>query len=212
MQAKRHPRTSVSKARISTLSNFYTALLCKVGLHASFSAMPASPDVADSDCDVGSSGPCGGRWSTWCTCNNILKIHHSKDIHELSFENSPANIKRWANVVLLLEQRRRRYANSKPALAQRLMFAERSYFFLKSLHFICKYKSAGLLFDKNLNTYTPVLHAYPLVTGRLCAISTTRRPYSPAAITAHWTYRTHRLSGTYLHLSQVKHVRVKCLA
>ena len=29
---------------------------------ASSSAGPATPDVADSVCDVGSSGPCGGRW------------------------------------------------------------------------------------------------------------------------------------------------------
>ena len=32
-------------------------------------------------------------------------------------------MKRWANVVLLLGQRRRRWASSKSTLAQRLMFA-----------------------------------------------------------------------------------------
>ena len=36
----------------------------------------------------------------------------------------PANMRRWASVGLLLGQRRRRWANSKPTLAQRLMFAE----------------------------------------------------------------------------------------
>ena len=34
---------------------------------------------------------------------------------------------------------------------------------------------------------------YPLVTGPVhsCAITTPRRAYSPAAVSAHWTYRTH---------------------
>ena len=35
----------------------------------------------------------------------------------------PANMRRCPNVGLLLGQRRRRWANSKPALGQRLMFA-----------------------------------------------------------------------------------------
>ena len=35
----------------------------------------------------------------------------------------PAHKRRWANVGLLLGQRRRRWANSKPMLGQRLMFA-----------------------------------------------------------------------------------------
>ena len=44
-----------------------------------------------------------------------------------------------------------------------------------------------------LKTYHPTLHFTPLVTGpaHSCAISTQRRAYSPAAISAHWTYRTH---------------------
>ena len=45
---------------------------------------------------------------------------------------------------------------------------------------------------------------YPLVTGLVhwCAISPPRRAYSPAAISAHWTYHTHcnLLPGTYFHL------------
>ena len=36
---------------------------------------------------------------------------------------SPANMNRWPNVGLLLGQRRRRWANSKTTLGQRLMFA-----------------------------------------------------------------------------------------
>ena len=36
----------------------------------------------------------------------------------------PANMSRWPNVGLLLGQRRRRWAGSKPTLGQRLMFAE----------------------------------------------------------------------------------------
>ena len=35
----------------------------------------------------------------------------------------PAYTRRWPNVGLLLGQRRRRWANSKPTLGQRLMFA-----------------------------------------------------------------------------------------
>ena len=34
-----------------------------------------------------------------------------------------ANMKHWSNVGLLLRQRRRQKANSKPTLGQRLMFA-----------------------------------------------------------------------------------------
>ena len=34
----------------------------------------------------------------------------------------PANMRRWPNVDLLLGHRRRRWANSKPALGQRLVF------------------------------------------------------------------------------------------
>ena len=37
--------------------------------------------------------------------------------------SSPANMRCWPNVGLPLGQRRRRWANSKPALDQRLMFA-----------------------------------------------------------------------------------------
>ena len=40
----------------------------------------------------------------------------------------PANMRRWANVVLLLGQRRRRWAISKPTLGQRLMFAWKAHF------------------------------------------------------------------------------------
>ena len=36
---------------------------------------------------------------------------------------TPANMRRWPNVGLLLVQRRRRWANSKPTLGQRLIFA-----------------------------------------------------------------------------------------
>ena len=35
----------------------------------------------------------------------------------------PAGMRRWANVGLLLGQRRRQWANNKPTLAQHLMFA-----------------------------------------------------------------------------------------
>ena len=44
-----------------------------------------------------------------------------------------------------------------------------------------------------LNTYHRTLHFYPLVIGPVhsCAISTLRGAYSPAAVSAHWTYRTH---------------------
>ena len=48
-----------------------------------------------------------------------------------------------------------------------------------------------------------------------CAISTSRRAYSPAAILAHWTHRKHCHlcpAVTHLHLGQVKHAMVKCLA
>ena len=41
-----------------------------------------------------------------CTCHHI-----------------PANMRRWADAGLLLGQRRRRWANSKPALVQRPMIA-----------------------------------------------------------------------------------------
>ena len=41
----------------------------------------------------------------------------------LRSKGSPANMKRWANVGLLLGQRRRRWANSELTLAQCLMFA-----------------------------------------------------------------------------------------
>ena len=40
----------------------------------------------------------------------------------------------------------------------------------------------------SLQTYHPTLHLTPV---RSCAISTTRRAYSPAAVSVHWTYRTH---------------------
>ena len=45
----------------------------------------------------------------------------------------------------------------------------------------------------SLKTYHPTLQFYPLVTGPVhsCAISTPRRAYSPAAVLAHLTYRTH---------------------
>ena len=45
----------------------------------------------------------------------------------------------------------------------------------------------------SLKTYHRTLHFYPLVTGpgHSCAISTPRGAYSPAAISAHLTYRTH---------------------
>ena len=50
-----------------------------------------------------------------------------------------------------------------------------------------------------------------------CAISTPRRAYSPAAISAYQTYHTHchlcpTIYCTHFHLSQVKHLRVKCFA
>ena len=37
--------------------------------------------------------------------------------------HNPANMRRWPNVGLLLVERRRRSANSKPTLGQRIMFA-----------------------------------------------------------------------------------------
>ena len=45
----------------------------------------------------------------------------------------------------------------------------------------------------SLKTYHRTLHFYPLVTGPAipCAISTPRGAYSTAAVSAHWTYRTH---------------------
>ena len=45
----------------------------------------------------------------------------------------------------------------------------------------------------SLKTYHSTLHFTPLVTGpaHWCAISTQLRTYSPAAISAHYTYRTH---------------------
>ena len=45
----------------------------------------------------------------------------------------------------------------------------------------------------SLKTYHPSLHLTPFVTGPVhsCAISTPRRAYSPAAVSAHWIYRTH---------------------
>ena len=45
----------------------------------------------------------------------------------------------------------------------------------------------------SLKTYHPTWHFTPLVTGpvHLCAISTPRRAYSPAVISAHSTYHTH---------------------
>ena len=51
----------------------------------------------------------------------------------------------------------------------------------------------------------------PLVTGPVhsCAISTPLREYSPAAISAHLTYQ---VGSTHFHLSQAKHLRVKCFA
>ena len=43
------------------------------------------------------------------------------------------------------------------------------------------------------NLKTSDFTSYPLVTGPVhsCAISTPRRAYSPAALPAHWTHRTH---------------------
>ena len=38
-------------------------------------------------------------------------------------EADPANMRRWPNVCLLLDRRRKRWANSEPTLGQRLMFA-----------------------------------------------------------------------------------------
>ena len=65
----------------------------------------------------------------------------------------------------------------------------------------------------SLKIYHPTLH----FTGPVhsCAISTPRRAYNPAAISAHWTYRTHCHlcpTRTQLHLSQVKHLTGSALS
>ena len=58
----------------------------------------------------------------------------------------------------------------------------------------------------------------PRDTGHVhsCTISTPSGAYSPATISALKNYRTHSnrcfRSGTYLHLGELKHVRVKCSA
>ena len=44
-------------------------------------------------------------------------------IHNYSVYAVPANMRRWLNVGLLSEQRRRRRASSKSTLGHRLMFA-----------------------------------------------------------------------------------------
>ena len=57
------------------------------------------------------------------------------------------------------------------------------------------------------------VQVYSLISSDI--ISTPRRAYSPAAVSAHWTYRTHcHLCPTRYSFSpsQVKHLRVKCLA
>ena len=41
----------------------------------------------------------------------------------LHVSSNPANTRRWGNVGFMLGQRRRRWANIKPTLAQRLVFA-----------------------------------------------------------------------------------------
>ena len=56
-----------------------------------------------------------------------------------------------------------------------------------------KGKGAGLLSDIKSEDLSSDFTSYPLVAGPVhsCAISTPRRAYSPAAVSAHWTYRTH---------------------
>ena len=45
----------------------------------------------------------------------------------------PANMRRWPNVGLLFDKRRRRWANSKRMLGQRLVFAGYSVFYSSPL-------------------------------------------------------------------------------
>ena len=57
--------------------------------------------------------------------------------------------------------------------------------------------------------WTHIIRFYTLVTGpaHSCAISTPQRAYSPAAVSAHWTYRTHChlcLSDQVLNFTWVK--------
>ena len=58
----------------------------------------------------------------------------------------------------------------------------------------------------SLKIHHPTLHFYPLVTGpvHLCAISTPRRAYSPAAVSAHWTYTLPSLSYQVLIFTWAK--------
>ena len=50
-------------------------------------------------------------------------LSHEATSHKDNVKNAPENMRRWVNVGLPLGQRRRRLANSKPTLDQRLKFA-----------------------------------------------------------------------------------------
>ena len=52
----------------------------------------------------------------------IVVISGERDATYRSVDYNPENMRRWAYAGLLLGQRRRRWANNKPALVQRLMF------------------------------------------------------------------------------------------
>ena len=60
-------------------------------------------------------------------------------------------------------------------------------------HEYVKGKGIGATWQSDIKYFIRLLHLYSLVTGPVhsCAISTPGRAYSPAAISAHWTYHTH---------------------
>ena len=60
-----------------------------------------------------------------CGKMRIISDLYLKHSVRITFISSPAKMRRWPNVGLLLGQRRRRWANSKPTLFQRLKIAWR---------------------------------------------------------------------------------------
>ena len=47
----------------------------------------------------------------------------AQNLQQCDDQSEPANTRRWTNVGLMLGQRRRRWANIKPTLVQRLVLA-----------------------------------------------------------------------------------------
>ena len=84
---------------------------------------------------------------------------------------------------------------------------------------ICfKGTGAGLLSDMKSGDLSVDFTFYPLATGPSCVISTPEESIQSCSLFGTFIIELiihiaiSVLPGTYLHLSQVKHVRVKCLA